>query len=346
MTSSPTCFPATCWSQLCLLILAVKAAIWLVALSSGTSGGVLAPLLILGGAMGWLVGMGLPGTPGFWALLGMAAMLGGTMRAPLTGALFAVELTGNLTMLPALLAATASAYGVTVLLLRRSMLTEKLARRGQHITREYSVDPYELTRVGELMVRDVATLPADLPLAEAVQVLEAGLHRIYPVLDGRGRPAGTVSRADALRWKMEALQAQAADDETVGDRMPHVAHPAVHPQDVVSHAVDLNACHRARPAGCHRSANRSDGRLAVPQGCAAGPRWGHPIGRRAACLLASEAEAAGRKSVTVQPWASCGLSNRGLRQRCSASSSARANCSFSGSPRLDAISTRRPRAIR
>ncbi len=78
------------------LILAVKAAIWLIALSSGTSGGVLAPLLILGGAVGWLIGLALPGEPGFWALLGMAAMLGGTMRAPLTGALFAVELTGDL----------------------------------------------------------------------------------------------------------------------------------------------------------------------------------------------------------------------------------------------------------
>ena len=52
--------------------------------------------------MGWLVGLALPGSPGYWALLGMAAMLGGTMRAPLTGALFAVELTGDLPMLPAL----------------------------------------------------------------------------------------------------------------------------------------------------------------------------------------------------------------------------------------------------
>ena len=81
--------------QAVLAILLVKAVIWLVALSSGTSGGVLAPLLILGGALGWLVGLLLPGAPGFWALIGMAAMLGGTMRAPLTGAIFAVELTGD-----------------------------------------------------------------------------------------------------------------------------------------------------------------------------------------------------------------------------------------------------------
>ncbi len=82
--------------QAVLAVLLVKAGIWLVALSSGTSGGVLAPLLILGRrALGWLVGLVLPGDPGFWALLGMAAMMGGTMRAPLTGTFFAVELTGD-----------------------------------------------------------------------------------------------------------------------------------------------------------------------------------------------------------------------------------------------------------
>ncbi len=190
-------------AQAVLTILLVKAVIWLVALSSGTSGGVLAPLLILGGAAGWLAGLVLPGTPGFWALLGMAAMLGGTMRAPLTGALFAVELTGDLHALPALLAATAAAYAVTVLLLQRSMLTEKIARRGQHITREYGVDPYELTRVGEVMAREVETVSAELPIPEAVNVLQAGRHRIYPVVDRVQRPVGLVSRADALRWDVE-----------------------------------------------------------------------------------------------------------------------------------------------
>lgn len=132
-----------------LAILLVKAFIWLAALSSGTSGGVLAPLLIFGGALRWLVGLVLPGDPGFWALLGMAVMMGGTMRAPLTGTFFAVELTGDVSMLAPLLAATVAAYAVTVLPLRRSILTEKIARRGQHITREYGIDPFELTRARE-----------------------------------------------------------------------------------------------------------------------------------------------------------------------------------------------------
>ena len=218
-----------------LLILVVKAAIWLVALSSGTSGGVLAPLLILGGALGWLLGSVLPGEPGFWALLGMAAMLGGTMRAPLTGALFAVELTGDVRALPALLAASVAAYAVTVLLLKRSILTEKIARRGQHVTREYGIDPHEFTRVSEVMVTAVDTLTADLSVPDAVAALGAGRHHAYPVLDAAGRPVGLVTRGDALLWRTEGGHG----DETLGERISDAGLAVLHPDDVTSHAVDV-----------------------------------------------------------------------------------------------------------
>ena len=93
-------------------LLAVKAAIWIVALSSGTSGGVLAPLLIMGGALGAIEGHLLPfADTGFWALLGMAAILGGTMCAPLTSTLFAVELTADAQLLLPLLVASARLCG-------------------------------------------------------------------------------------------------------------------------------------------------------------------------------------------------------------------------------------------
>ncbi len=151
-----------------LVVLLVKSAIWLCALASGTSGGVLAPLLIFGGAMGWLLGLILPGgEPGFWALLGMAAMMGGTMRAPLTGTFFAVEVTGDFGQIVPVFVATVTAYAVTVLLLKRSILTEKIARRGQHITREYGVSPFESARVHEVMVTNVDTLPASMTVQEA-----------------------------------------------------------------------------------------------------------------------------------------------------------------------------------
>ncbi len=218
-----------------LSILLVKAAIWLVALSSGTSGGVVAPLLIIGGAFGWLAGLVLPGSPGFWALLGMAAMLGGTMRAPLMGAVFAAELTGDIQALPALLAATVAAYAVTVLLLKRSILTEKLSRRGQHVIQEYGIDPYELTRVSEVMVRDVDTLPAGSGVAQAIAALEVGRHRVYPVVDTSSRPIGLVSRADALRWLVEGGH----DGETIAQHLSDTLPAVVHPGDVVTHAVDV-----------------------------------------------------------------------------------------------------------
>src|SRR5215472_525897 len=146
-------------------LLAAKALVWSVALGSGTSGGVLAPLLIIGGGLGALIGQLAPvGDPGLWAMVGMAGMMGGTMRSPLTGMVFALELSHDLNTLPALLVGCVAALAVTVLLMRRSILTEKLARRGQHITREYSVDLFELMRVNEVMdtappvVRDETTI--------------------------------------------------------------------------------------------------------------------------------------------------------------------------------------------
>ncbi len=218
-------------------ILLVKSGIWLVSLSSGTSGGVVAPLLILGGALGWLLGLALPGHPSFWALMAMAAMLGGTMRAPLTGAVFAVELTGDVQNLPALLCATVSAYAVTVLLLKRSILTEKIARRGRHISQEYAVDPYELVRAGEIMCREVETLPADMPLDAAIErfLSPDSPHPAYPVVAGDGRLVGVATRRDALRWQVERPQ----PDETLGDRASDASIAAAEPEHVVGYVVDL-----------------------------------------------------------------------------------------------------------
>ncbi|QKK34864.1 chloride channel protein (plasmid) [Rhizobium indicum] len=219
-------------------ILLVKTIIWLFALSSGTSGGVLAPLLIFGGALGWLVGLVMPGNdPGFWALLGMAAMMGGTMRAPLTGTFFAMEITGDVSTLVPLLAATVVAYAVTVLLLRRSILTEKITRRGQHITREYGVDPFELSRAREIMISDVDTLPVTMTVGEACDFFasQQKTHRIYPVVDAAGRLAGVVSRADALLWQGNPNLAS----QTLAENVTDDSVPVGHPDDTVAFIADL-----------------------------------------------------------------------------------------------------------
>jgi H+/Cl- antiporter ClcA len=218
-------------------MLLVKSAVWVVALASGTSGGVLAPLLILGGTAGWMEGQLLPGGASFWALIGMAAMMGGTMRSPLTGVMFAIELTGNIDALLPLLAATGAAHAVTVLLLKRSILTEKIARRGQHITREYSVDPFELLRAADVMVRNVDTLPADMPIDAAVRFFTSDerRHKSYPVVAAGGRLAGMVTRADVLRWRTEGDHQATTLDEMVSDSSVAVAHP----DDVLGRVADL-----------------------------------------------------------------------------------------------------------
>lgn len=190
------------------VLLLDKAGIWVVALSSGTSGGVLAPLLIMGGALGGIEAHWMPfGSAGFWALIGMAGILGGTMRAPLTSTLFAVELTGNTHLLPPLFAASIAAFVVTVLVMRRSILTERIARRGQHISREYAVDPYLHSRVEEIMAKPVHTLAASIAVGEAVSFFtnSEGRHRhkSYPVVGPEGRLVGMVSRSDVLRWTQD-----------------------------------------------------------------------------------------------------------------------------------------------
>ena len=186
-------------------LLVAKALVWSIALGSGTSGGVLAPLLIMGGALGAFAGAWLPvGDPGLWALIGMAAMMGGTMRSPLTAMVFAVELTHDFNLFPALLIGSVTALGVTVLLMRRSILTEKLARRGHHITREYSIDPFELARVRDVMDEDVPRVPATMKLSELSRLVaenNSSLARRQGTLivNDQNRLVGIITRGDIVR---------------------------------------------------------------------------------------------------------------------------------------------------
>jgi H+/Cl- antiporter ClcA/predicted transcriptional regulator len=186
-------------------LLVAKALVWSIALGSGTSGGVLAPLLIMGGALGALAGSWIPvGDPGLWALIAMAAMMGGTMRSPLTAMVFAVELTRDFNLFPALLIGTVAALGVTVLLMRRSILTEKLARRGHHITREYSIDPFEMARVQDVMDRQFPSVPAEMKLSELSDRIAQGDPNLSRrqgtlILDKENRLAGIITRGDIVR---------------------------------------------------------------------------------------------------------------------------------------------------
>ncbi|MGZ4972489.1 MAG: chloride channel protein [Limisphaerales bacterium] len=186
-------------------LLILKALVWSIALGSGTSGGVLAPLLIMGGGIGALTSQGIMAADtGLWALVGMAAMMGGTMRSPLTGMVFALELTGDLNALPALLVGCVTAMTITILLMRRSILTEKLARRGQHIAREYSVDPFELMRVGDVMEKDPPTVTAGMSVNELSNRIAKGdpavcRRQAVLIVNETGELAGIITRGDIMR---------------------------------------------------------------------------------------------------------------------------------------------------
>jgi CIC family chloride channel protein len=208
-------------------VLLVKSSIWAISLGSGTSGGVLAPLLMIGAALGGLEASFLPpGGIGFWPLVSMGAILGGTMRAPFTAILFAFELTHDVNVLLPLLVAAMLAHATTVLLLKRSILTEKVARTGFHLTREYAIDPLEILFVREVMCTKLVALPAEATLEDlrhflVRQPIGRGQH-LFPVVDSERHVKGVVTRKE-LRELMDS----GAPEVSLGGILiePVVAHP-------------------------------------------------------------------------------------------------------------------------
>ncbi len=203
-------------------ILIAKSLMWAFSLGSGTSGGVLAPLLMIGGAVGALAGHlahASTEAQAFWALIGMGSMLAGSLGVPLTAILFSLEVTHCLPALLPLTMACISAYLVTALLMPRSILTEKLSRRGYHLTREYGIDPLELVIVSELMSPDVEqemrpgkhALPelftyADATCRGAAELMATEGVASLPVVDrSTQRVNGTLTLQDLLRGRNKAV---------------------------------------------------------------------------------------------------------------------------------------------
>ena len=205
-------------------ILLVKSFIWAFSLGSGTSGGVLAPLLMMGGALGGLETMVLPNEgAGFWPLISMGAILGGTMRSPFTGIVFAFELTHDMNVILPLLVASVIAHAFTSLTLKRSILTEKVARRGYHVSREYAVDPLEILFVREVMRTNIAVLPVKLSPGDVPHSKHAARRgqRLYPVVTPDRELAGVVTRRDLRQLVSNGRSSELAD---VMRKDPVVAH--------------------------------------------------------------------------------------------------------------------------
>jgi H+/Cl- antiporter ClcA/CBS domain-containing protein len=214
-------------------VLLVKSTIWAVSLGSGTSGGILAPLLMMGAALGAAEAHFLPDNGvGFWALIGMGAALGGTTNSPLTGVVFPLELTHDFNSLIPLIIAVTIAHTFTVLLLRRSILTEKLARRGRHVSREYALDPLELLLAREVLHPEVVTLPNDMPTREVIERLardgtnpQLRSQRLFPVLGATGQMLGVVSISDIDAWRYDPAFDTARLLQTTMQTPPIVAYP-------------------------------------------------------------------------------------------------------------------------
>lgn len=131
------------------------------------------------------------------------------MRSPLTGVVFAMELTHQWDAVMPLVVASTVAFLLSVLVLKRSVLTEKVVRKGTHLTREYSIDPLEIFLVGEIMPSSFLCFRSGGGLAAAVQAAEATWHggkkqkladiqRLYPILDDGDHLVGALTRQQLL----------------------------------------------------------------------------------------------------------------------------------------------------
>ncbi len=195
--------------KLVLGVLVVKSLIWTCSLGSGTSGGILAPQLMIGGGLGVAMAHFLPAiAPGAWPLVCMAAVLAGSIGVPLTATMLAVELTHNSGMLLPLLLACVASHGMSVLVQKRSILTERLSRRGYHLSREYGVDPLETVRVAQAMHTSVFALPETATRQDAAEWFrameergvgaEAHWQRLFPVLAEDGRLVSVLTRSQMV----------------------------------------------------------------------------------------------------------------------------------------------------
>jgi CIC family chloride channel protein len=237
-------------NKLALTTLAVlllgKLAMWWIALASGTSGGTLAPILLVSGCFGALFGAlvnevapGLHLSAGAIALVAMAATFGAAARAAFTGIVFAFELTRDYNSILPLMITVVIADVVATALLDHGLMTEKLARRGLQVPRAYEPDVLQSTLVRQVMTRDVVTLPADTTLGDARRRFESGVHSAYPLIDGSGRCVGMVTRGDLLA---EALDDAAPVTSVASDAVVSVP-PDATLLDVLQRLLDENIEH-------------------------------------------------------------------------------------------------------
>jgi len=207
-----------------LALMLAKLIAWWIALGSGTSGGTLAPILLISGSFGALAGhlaQSMPGvhaSPGAFALVAMAATFGAATRATFTAIVFLFELTRDYNSILPLMLATVLAVLVASFLSRDSIMTEKLTRRGLRVPSDYHADVLRTTSVASVMTTDVETVDCDARIADVAARFRHNGHGAYPVVDRDGRCVGVVSRSDLLRggeWTEDAPVGKVASADVV-----------------------------------------------------------------------------------------------------------------------------------
>jgi H+/Cl- antiporter ClcA len=182
---------------------------WSIALGSGTSGGTLAPLFTIGGALGALLGAGaarlLPQSGvdlRIAALVGMAAIFAGASRALLASVVFAFETTLQPLGLLPLLGGCSASFLVSCLLMRNSIMTEKIARRGVRVPNEYAADFLDQVLVRDTCSKSVVTLGAQQTVEQVRRWIDSHApgtsHQGFPVTDENGFLVGVLTRRDLL----------------------------------------------------------------------------------------------------------------------------------------------------
>lgn len=191
-------------------------------LGSGNSGGVFAPALFsgaaLGGFFGRLVEQFVPAATagvGAFATVGMAAVFAGAARAPFTAILIVFEMTDDYHMILPLMAGVIVSMLVSERLMHDSIYTLKLTRQGIRIQSGRDVDVMEAVRVEEVMVTDPTPLPVNMPInLLPAEFVRTGRHG-FPVINADGTLFGIVSLEDYRQATHQ--RATKADELTVGD---------------------------------------------------------------------------------------------------------------------------------
>jgi H+/Cl- antiporter ClcA len=207
------------------IILIFKSLALLVSLGSGTSGGLLAPMFIMGAAMGALfanlINLMIPSahlSPGAFALVAMAALFGSAARATFAFIIFAFEITHDYSSILPLMLTCVIAEGVALRFMQNSIMTEKLARRGIQVHQDYETDIMRDVRVGDVMERQPTTVASTMSVSELADHIARNdpqytRHQALLILDEKGELAGIITRGDIVT----AMQNGLASDQRVID---------------------------------------------------------------------------------------------------------------------------------